>query len=187
MSTNISKSYLDIARAVIATKIGANANSSRDDAVFGVLSCTYTYSYHSLVSFCSAQLYLLWSQENSELRLKYKEINTFEELMANHLRGVKSALKELTSQKGITPLHNAKPRLWQSLNEFIKNYRDFFVHPNPEKFDRFVGKDGNAKWEIASETASGILEYIYKEAYGTVPKWVSCNGLKIHGIEVVDL
>ena len=176
-----------MARSVIDTEIGAKAEASRDDAIIGILSCTYIYSYHSLISFCSAQLYLLWSQQNSELKEKYKGINTFEELMAGQLRDIKSALKELTSQKRIVPLHKAKPKLWQRLNELVKNYRDFFIHPNPEKFDSFVGKNGKAQWGLASETASGILEYIYQEAYGNVPKWVNSNSLKIHRIEVVDI
>jgi len=187
MSVNVAKSYLDMARSVIDTDIGAKANASPDDIIFSILSCTYIYSYHSLISFYSAQLYLLWSQENSPLKEKHSQVTSFEELMVGPLRDIKSALKELTTQNDITPLHLAKPKLWQMLNEFVKNHRDFFIHPNPEKFDSFVGKNGNAQWKLPSETASGILEYMYQELYGHIPKWVNKSSIKIHGIEVVDI
>ncbi|TYK64162.1 hypothetical protein [Colwellia echini] len=187
MLTNVAKSYLDMARTVIDTQIGAKEKIPRDDAIFGLLSCTYIYSHLSLVSFCTAQLYILWNEDNSKLKSNYPNIESFEALMAIQLKGLKPALNELVKQKNITPLHKAQPKLWQNLNEFLKKYRDFFVHPNPDDFDKFVGETGNAEWQFATNTASGILEYFYSECTGNVPKWVKIGSIKCHGFELIEI
>ena len=184
MSTNVPKSYLDLARSVIDTQIGAKENVCRDDAIFGLMSCTYVYSYSALVSFCTAQLYLMWQENDSSLKKKYSECLSFESLMASSLKDVKSALREVTLQKGIKPIHEAEPQLWQHLNEFVKQYRDFFLHPNPELFEEYVGKAGNAQWQLPSATASGLLAYIYRESTGAIPNWVNTSELKSHGFEI---
>lgn len=187
MSTNVPKSYLDLARAVIDTQIGAEENVCRDDAIFALMSCTYVYSYSSLLSFCSAQLYLLWMEENSELRGLHENCESFEQLMAGPLKSIKSAIKELAKLKGIPPVHSSEPNLWRNLNEFLKNYRDFFLHPNPELFESFVGKAGNAKWQLPSQTASGIIGYFFLKVYGEIPIWVSNSGLRVQGFKIVKL
>jgi hypothetical protein len=187
MSTNVTKSYLDLARAVIDTQVGSKENACRDDAIFALMSCTYVYSYSALLSFCSAQLYQIWAQESSELRERHPNCESFEQLMAGPLKEIKCAIKELSLLKGISPIHKSDPKLWQNLNEFLKNYRDFFLHPNPELFESFVGKVGNAQWQLPSRTASGILAYIFKEENGSIPHWVTNSGLKAHGFEITSL
>ena len=187
MSTNVSKSYLDLARSVIETQIGAKEGESIEDAIFGLMSCTYVYSYSALLSFCSGQLYLLWEQPDSELRKKHSQCASFEELMAGPLKSIKAALKELIALKGLEPLHEEEPKLWQNLNEIIKHYRDFFLHPNPELFEEYVGKVGNEQWQLASTTVSGILAYVFKNTSGSVPRWVSESGLKAHGFKVKNM
>lgn len=184
MSTNVTKSYLDLARSVIDTRIGSKEGDPVDDAIFALMSCTYVYSYSALLSFCSAQLFLLWEKENSLLRAKYSDMKSFEQLMATSLKDVKSAIKEVVALKGLKPIHEAEPKLWQNLNEFVKHYRDFFLHPNPVLFEKYVGKAGNAQWQLASKTVSGILEYVYAGCNGNVPKWVGEPGLVSHGFEV---
>jgi hypothetical protein len=184
MNTNVTKSYLDLARAVIKTKIDSNEGESIDDAIFALMSCTYVYSYSALLSFCSSQLHALWVSENSDLRDKYKDIKSFERLMATSLKDVKSAIKELVLQKGLKPIHDVEPKLWQNLNEFVKHYRDFFLHPNPDLFEEYVGKAGNAQWQLASSTACGILCYVYAGCNGSVPNWVFESGLVSHGFSV---
>lgn len=187
MRTNVTKSYLDLARSVIETKIGATEGASTEDAIFGLMSCTYVYSYSALLSFCSAQLYILWQADDSLLKKKYPGVNSFEQLMAGPLKSMKCAIKEVIEQKGIQPLHEAEPKLWQNLNELVKYYRDFFLHPNPELFEEYVGKAGNAQWQLASKTVSGILAYIFTSTNGTVPNWVNETGLKAHGFEVKNI
>jgi hypothetical protein len=187
MSTNVTKSYLDLARSVIETEIKAKEGASTEDAIFCLMSCTYVYSYSALLSFCSAQLYILWQSDDSLLKKKYPSANSFEQLMAGPLKSIKCAIKEVIEQKGIQPLHEAEPKLWQNLNEFIKHYRDFFLHPNPERFEEYVGKAGNAQWQLASKTVSGILAYIFNSTNGTVPSWVNESGLRARGFEVTNI
>jgi len=187
MSTNVPKSYLDLARSVIDTRIGAAKGVSRDDAIFGLISCTYVYSYSALLSFCSAQLYLIWTKDHSNLRQKYPSSQSFEHLMAGPLRGIKHAVKELNIQSGIQPLHEEEPKLWQTLNEFLTNYRNFFLHPNPELFNQYVGKTSNLQWQFPSKTVSEILAYIFKNTAGEVPNWVNETSLIAHGFEIKNI
>ncbi len=107
--------------------------------------------------------------------------------MAGPLKEIKNALKELSLQYNLEPIHTARPKLWRHLNELLKNYRDFFLHPNPDHFQKYVGETGNAQWCFASDTASGILEYIYEGCRGEAPKWVNTSGLQSLGFKVVDI
>jgi hypothetical protein len=181
MRVNVTKSYLDVARSVIDTQLhGEDA----DDAVFGLMSCTYIYSYLALVSFSSGQLHTIWNEEPNRLKSKYSECESFEALMAGPLRDVKSALKELAEQRGIEPLHKACPQVWQQLNQFLKRHRDFFIHPNPENFSDMVEASGNLQWDYASSTASGIIGYFFDACIGKAPEWVGESYLTSKGFEI---
>ena len=181
MKVNVTKSHLDLARAVIDTRLhGADA----DDAIFGLMNCTYVNSFQALVSFGSGQLHSIWNDGAGQLQEKYPGCKTFEELMAGPLRDIKSALKELAELKGIEPLHSACPKLWQQLNEFLKRHRDFFLHPNPDKFSDMVEESGNLEWNFASKTASGIIGHLFDACGSEVPKWINESGLASKGFEI---
>lgn len=107
--------------------------------------------------------------------------------MSSNLRSVKDALKALLEALGLEPLHKAKPKLWQNLNEFIKNYRDFFVHPNPDKFHEYMSSASDKSWGFASETVEGILGYIFFAKTGSVPSWVRNSELTCLGFQLVDI
>jgi hypothetical protein len=92
MSTNVPKSYLDIARPVVLSQLGTPPGAKADDAVFGLLSCTYVYSYSALVSFSSAQFYLLWQSPDGQLSEEFNHCESFEQLMAGPLKELKVAL-----------------------------------------------------------------------------------------------
>ncbi|MEP4545584.1 MAG: hypothetical protein ABJ000_05335 [Saccharospirillum sp.] len=185
---NVTKSYLDIARSVTRTKIGTKDESVEiDEALFGLMSCNYVYSYSALLSFCSAQLYILWDAEHSTLKARYSKFESFEKLMSSELRSVKTALKVLIEELNLKPLHSEEPKLWQNLTELLKNYRDFFLHPNPEKFHEHVESAGNKSWGLASSTVEGILSYIFLNTSGNVPSWVFKSELECDGFRLVDI
>jgi hypothetical protein len=181
MKIDVTKSYLDVACAVIDTQI---QGKDSDDAIFGLMSCTYIYSYLALVSFASIHLHQIWNEKDNRLRLKYTDCLTFEVLMASPLRDVKSALKELAEQQGIAPLHKERPEAWRQLNEVLKRHRDFFIHPNPDKFSDFIDETGNLQWNYASSTASIIIGYFFEARIGKVPEWVGDSFLISKGFEV---
>lgn len=187
MIVDVTKSYLDLARSVIETQIRAKDGASIDDAIFALMSCTYVYSYSALLSFCSVQLHILWLKEGSELRAKYPNAKSFEQLMASTLKDVKAAFNELVLQKGLDPIHVVEPQLWQHLNEFVKNYRDFFLHPNPALFNEYIDKVGSTQWKLPSSAVAGLLAYVFKGCIGSVPGWVHHAGLKSIGFEVENI
>lgn len=135
MRVHVTKSYLDMARSVIDTSLhGDREQTAGEDAMFSLMSCTYVFSFMALQSFCASHLNKFWDEESGNLREKYPGIESFEGLMAGPLKEVKKALGELCSQLRIEPLPKAKPQVWRELNELLKGYRDYFVHPNPESF-----------------------------------------------------
>ena len=188
MKVHVTKSYLDMARMVINTTMHGNPEKELgEDAMFGLMSCTYIYSFMALTSFCSSHLHSLWNSPESGLKTKYSQCSNFEELMAGPLKELKKAIKELTTQLQITPLHEAKPAEWRKLNELIKGYRDYFVHPNPENFSKHLNETGNLPWNFASQVAEEIIEHFFVSTRAEIPAWVRTSGLKCRGFEVVSI
>ena len=107
--------------------------------------------------------------------------------MAGPLKEVKTALKELCSLLGIEPLHDAKPQAWRELNELLKGYRDYFVHPNPESFHRHVDSTGNLEWGFPSRVVAEIMAYCFEATRKPVPAWLKETGLRSKGFEVIDI
>jgi len=188
MEINVTKSYLDLARSVIDTKLyGKYVQGDSSDAIFALMSCTYVYSYTALTAFSSSHLYKIWETENNKLKVKFAEYNTFEELMAGPMREIKTALKELATQLGIEPLHKGKASLWRELNELLKGYRDYFIHPNPKMFHQHLEKTGNQQWGFPSRVAAEIIGYFHESTQGHVPYWVKNSGLKARGFEINNI
>lgn len=155
--------------------------------MFSLMSCTYVFSFMALQSFCASHLYKFWIKDNSDLREQYPEITNFEGLMAGPLKEVKKALQELCSQLRIEPLHKAKPQAWRELNELLKRYRDYFVHPNPESFHEHVEATGNIEWAFPSRVAAEIMSYFFEATRQPVPDWLTATGLRSKGFEVICL
>lgn len=186
MRINVTKSYLDMARSVIDTAInGDPEKTSGEDAMFSLMSCTYVFSSMALTSFCASQLHTLWCKENSGLRKQYHHCASFEELMAGPLRELKLALRELSRQLGIDPLHKTRASAWRELNELLKGYRDYFVHPNPEAFHEHVEATGSLEWSFPSRVAREIIGYFFEATHQQIPAWVNQTGLRSKGFEVV--
>ncbi|MEW8037959.1 MAG: hypothetical protein AB2721_20695 [Candidatus Thiodiazotropha sp.] len=188
MKVNVTKSYLDLARGIINTTVHGNLEEEiGEDAIFSLMSCTYIYSFMALTSFCSSHLHSMWRLPESDLKLKYSQCSNFEQLMTGPLRELKKAIKELAIQLNISPLHEAKPAEWRKLNELIKGYRDYFIHPNPDDFSEHLNETGNLPWNFASEVAEEIIEYFFTAAEAEIPTWVRTSGLKCRGFEVVSI
>lgn len=162
-----------MARSVVDTKIyGDPAGVENEDSVFALMSCTYVFSYMALTAFASAQLHKLWDADSSRLRQEYPESTDFEALMKGPLKELKAALKELALQRKVSPLHMAKPRVWQELTEFVKIYRDYFVHPNPERFHEHVEGVGNLQYGFPSRVAVEIIAYFFGATGAATPAWL---------------
>ena len=107
--------------------------------------------------------------------------------MAGPLKEIKKALKELAVQLNIAPLHEAKPETWRKLNELLKGYRDYFIHPNPDEFSKHLDETGKLPWNFASDVASEIVDYFFTATGTEVPTWVKVTSLKCRGFEVVSI
>ena len=185
MKINVTKAYLDMARSVIDTTVhGDKEKTDGEDALFSLMSCTYVFSYMAITSFCSKQLHNLWQKDASPLREKYNHCQEFEALMAGPLKETKVALRELSSQLKISPLHSARASVWRELNELLKGYRDYFVHPNPEKFHQHLESTGNLDWGFPARVASEIIAYFYEATGNPECSWVKQTGLRSRGFEV---
>lgn len=188
MKVHVTKSYLDMARAVINTTLHGNSEEELgEDAMYSLMSCTYIYSFMALTSFCSSHLHSMWGSPDSDLKSKYSHCSNFEELMTGPLKELKKSIKELSIQLNIPPLHEAKPAEWRKLNELIKGYRDYFIHPNPDDFSEHLNETGNLPWNFASEVAEEIIEYFFSATGAKVPSWVRTSGLNCKGFEVVSI
>ena len=179
------KSYLDMARAVIGADLSDPKDLSKNDAIFGLMSCTYIYSYMAITAFVSGQLYRRWNPENSRLRRKYPKYSDFQELMKCEFREIKHALKALCDELGIRRHDKGSPQAWGYLNQFLKEYRDWFVHPTPEQFDANFKEVAERQWGFASHTAAEVIGYYYDELGESRPEWLRKGALVIPRLKVV--
>ena len=169
-----------------STPVWSNGES-QDDCMFSMMTCTYIYSYTALTAFASGYLYRFWHKKDRILRKKYRKHTDFESLMRHEFRDLKEALKELAVQFNVPQLHEEKPEAWRNLNELIKMHRDYFVHPEPERFSEHVCEAGLQQWGFASKTATEIIEYYYTKSGHEVPAWLSRPGLRCKRFEVVSI
>lgn len=177
-----------MARAVIQTKVyGDDQKELGEDAMYSLMSCTNVYSFMALTAFVSSHLHKLWDEPNSKFKEEFSQYDSFEKLMETEFRELKKSLNELAKQSNIKPLHQAKPEAWRKLNELLKGYRDFFIHPHPEKFSEQLDATGNLPWNFASNLAEEIIEYFFVATGSKVPPWLSTPGLKSKGFEVVSI
>ena len=185
---HIAKSYLDMARAVIDTRIHRQKSNSKNDVINdvigGFMSCTYVYSYAAIVAFISGQLHRRWKLEDSRLRKNYSTYGNFNDLMRCEFGEIKDGLKELCRELGIQPHHEGTPQLWSVLNDFLKKYRDWFIHPTPEGFNESFDRIGNKEWMFASNTAVEVIGYYFDEVNCPRPDWLKKGSIVIPKIEV---
>lgn len=106
--------------------------------------------------------------------------------MKGPLKELKCALNELSDQSQIPRIHEAKPEIWRRLNELLKEYRDYFVHPEPEKFHDHVESVFSHPWGFSSQVATEIISYFFEESHGDVPDWITKPQLRCIGFEVQD-
>ena len=181
---HVAKSYLDMARAVIDTQLHIPRLCSKNDAEFGLVSCTYVYSHMAITAFVSGQLYYLWNSKGSALSGKYPQYNSFAEFMGKEFRETKKALKQLCDELKIKKHHETSPETWQELNQFLKNYRDYFVHPTPQDFSSIMEKIVRKPWNFASDTAVAVIGHYFDERQKERPNWLKKGSLVIPKIHV---
>lgn len=188
MKVHVVRAYLDMARSVVDTKVyGDPARVENEDSVFALMSCSYVFSFMALTAFASAQLHKFWGTDSSLLRQTYPESTDFEALMRGPLGELKAALKELAVQLKVPPLHTAKPHLWQELTEFVKTYRDYFVHPNPERFHEHVEGFGNLQYGFPSRVATEVVAYFFGATGNATPAWLVQSQLRCRGFDLVRI
>ena len=189
MKIKVTKSYLDMARCFDGTEVCGDPKKVSENSVFAEefarVSCVYIYSYMAIVAFASEQLYEIWKKEGNELRERYSEFDNFACLMRKKFSEIKSALNELARLNGIKPIREAKPKEWQELNEFLREYRNYFVHPNPESFSEFVNGISGHKLNLGPRVATEIIKYFYTAKGTCLPAWLSKRGIFIPKITIV--
>lgn len=187
MRFHVTRAYLDLARAVVDTPLTGDSDRSEvQDAYFGIMSCTCVYSHMALRAFCNSHLHNMWSADNSPLRAKYDHIESFTKLIDGPLRDLKSSLNELSDQLRVQRIHEAKPETWRQLNELLHQYRNYFVHPNPEpeKFHEHIESIFNRPWGFCSAVAAEVISYYFESTSGNIPDWVRASGLRCHGFDI---
>ena len=107
--------------------------------------------------------------------------------MAGPLKELKIALRELCEQMNIKKLHEARPKEWREINELLKGYRDYFVHPNPENFHQHLKATGNTEWGFPTKVASQIIGYYFEATDKDIPLWVLQSGMRSKGFEVISI
>lgn len=181
MQYQLSKAYLQWARAVVGTKIRCAAKDDfryPPNLMLAVVSHVYLYSHMAIVAFVNGQLGMLWSQQNAYLRGKYKHQTDIAELFHRDLGELKVCLRELCQALGIEDISTAEPRIWNDLNQVVKQSRDFLVHPkkDPALFQNVMNGITRKNFGFPIQVAEKTIAYFYSRTRPKViPKWLSEN------------
>lgn len=188
MVIKVTKSYLDMARCFDGAQVCRESSKASENSVhdeeFARVSCVYIYSYLAITAFVSEQLYEIWRRPNNKLREKHPSFESFRDLMSSKFRDTNRALKELARSNCITPIHEAKPRLWQELNTFLREYRNYFAHPDPEIFSEVIDGISCLQLNLGPRVATEIIKYFYTATGTPVPTWLSKRGIFIPKIVI---
>ena len=155
------------------------------DEEFARVSCVYIYSYSAITAFVSEQLYAIWKKPGNRLREEFSSFGNFNDLMRSEFRDIKRALKKLARLNDITPFHEANPKVWQELNKFLREYRNYFAHPDPESFSDFINGIGCHQLNLGPRVATEIIKYFYTATGTPVPGWLSERGIFVPKIIIV--
>ena len=189
MEIMVTKSYLDMARCFDGAEVCRDSKEASENSVFtqefAMVSCVYIYSYLAITAFVSEQLYEIWRKPNIKLREKYSSFESFKDLMWSKFRDMNRALKELARSNCITPIHEAKPKLWHELNTFLREYRNYFAHPDPERFSEVIDGIGCLQLNLGPRVATEIIRYFYTATGTPVPGWLSDRGIFVPKIIIV--
>ncbi|WP_166267121.1 hypothetical protein [Marinobacter caseinilyticus] len=175
---DVTKAYLDMAYAIIDSEISVaddlNAKSSqhKNDADLARQSCAYLYSYMAITAFVSVHLFEQWEKEDSPFREWNSDFSSFERLMRIRYRELKDGLKALCDIVQVPRMHEQSPKVWQHLIEFVKDYRDFFVHPTPKKFSEVISSAKARPMRFPVDTAVEAIGYFYDKNDQQRPAWL---------------
>lgn len=190
MEIKVTKSYLDMARCFHGAEVCHGTDEVSENSVFAEefarVSCIYIYSYLAITAFVSEQLREIWKKPGNKLREKYYKYGNFKELMRLKFKDSKSAINELARSVGITPIHEANPKVWQELNVFLREYRNYFVHPDPESFSDFINGIGCHQLNLGPRVATEIIKYFFTATETPVPGWLLERGILVPKIVIVD-
>lgn len=169
----------------VAPDLQEKSPQYKNDVTFAAQSCAYLYSYMAITAFVSVHLYEQWQLEGSFFRNKYPKYVSFEKLMREQYRELKDGLRALCEVLNIPKIHEGNATAWQHLIEFMKNYRDFFVHPTPDKFSEIISGVGARSIQFPVNTAVEIIGYFYDQNHQERPDWLNQRrDLKIPSILV---
>ena len=189
MQIKVTKAYLDMARCFHGTEICSDADKVSENAMFDEefarVSCIYIYSHMAIMAFVGEQLYDVWKKPDNMLRRKYPKSDNFKDLMEFDLRDPKCALKELACIHGISPIHKAQPEIWRELNQFLRKYRNYFVHPDPQSFPEILTNISGQKLNLGPRVATEIIMYFYTATETPFPAWLSKRGVFVPKIIIV--
>lgn len=190
MEIKVTKSYLDMARCFHGAEVCHGTDEVSENSVFAEefakVSCIYIYSYLAITAFVSEQLFEIWKKPGNILREKYSCFGSFKDLMRSEFRDMNRSLKELARLNDITPIHEANPKVWQELNVFLREYRNYFVHPDSESFSDFINGIGCHQLNLGPRVATEIIKYFYTATETPVPGWLLERGIFVPKIVIVD-
>lgn len=183
---SLEKAYLEMARASFSIKCIREDGKGlpegffmTNNTLFALTAQTYIFSYMALVAFVNLQLGMLWKISDSPLRKKYQKAKDLNDLLKHtKLRELKEAIKELCTQYEITHINKNNSALWNDLNQFVKETRDFMVHPKPDKimFQKIMERTLNKlNVDFPVNVVQNIISYFYYSRRLIIPKWVKTN------------
>ena len=178
MRYQLSKAYLQWARAIVGAKIRCTEQDGLrypPNLMLAVMSHVYIYSHMAIVAFANGQVGVLWGQKNPYLRKKFQHHADIAGLLRQDLGELKVCLRELCQAMSIEDISVAEPRVWNDLNQVLKQSRDFLVHPtkDPALFQSAMDRMIKKHFAFPIQVAEKTITYFYAKTHSKVPKWLS--------------
>ena len=187
----VSQAYLDMAGAFLHADVvpakGQTTQEMPNELCYALVASNYQNAFLAVTSFLTAQITSCF-RSSPGFRDSFKG-QTLEEVFRRELRDLPQLLKAASRGLQVDRLSDKKPQLMQLVSEFLRRYRHFLTHPEPDRFNEFMGDIlTKHEWAFPQSVARDVIKFFFEETNTSIPSWLdgSTKLFCVPKIEVYD-
>ena len=171
----VSQAYLEMSGAFLHSKVvpaeGQTTREMPNELYYALVANNYQNAYLAITSFLTAQITSCF-RSSPNFRASFDN-QTLEKVLKLELRTLPQMLKAASRGLQIERLSDKKPKLMQEVSEFVRQYRHYLTHPEPDRFNEVMG-DVLTKhaWAFPQSVARDVIKFFFEETNTSIPSWL---------------
>ena len=188
----VSQAYLEMSGAFLHSQVvpakGQTTREMPNELYYALVANNYQNAYLAVTSFLTTQITSCFRSSPS-FRASFNN-QTLEDVLRQELRNLPELLKATSRGLQIERLSDKRPKLMQQVSEFIRQYRHYLTHPEPDRFNE-VMSDILTKhaWAFPQSVARDVIKFFFDETNTSIPNWLDGKTklFSVPRIEVFDV